>query len=258
MTVEFFECCSVRIAALSPEAAVREVRALAAAGGGHGVHLCNAYTLSLVTRDKDYRDAFRASALNLADGVPVLWFGKAIGHEELTGAVRGPTLMLDVMRSSVESDAAHYLYGANAETMAALVSKLTRLVPGIRIVGAESPPFRPLSSEEVADMKERIVSASPDFLWVGLGTPKQDLFIARYAAELGCVCLGVGAAFDFTAGTVREAPQWCRGTGLEWLYRLSQDPRRLWRRYLFGNARFASRALVDLAGIRLARLFVAR
>ncbi len=253
MTAESFECCGVRIAALTPAGAVSELHALASAGGGHAVHLCNAYTLSLASKHSDYRAGFESAALNLADGTPVVWAGKAAGNRSLTQAVRGPTLMLDVMRTGVSRGAKHYLYGGNAETTGMLKTRLQELIPDICIVGSESPPFRPLSSAEVRAMTERITRASPDFLWVGLGTPKQDVFLARHAKELDCVCLGVGAAFDFTAGTVREAPAWSHSTGLEWLFRLSQDPRRLWRRYLFGNAVFVRTALAEATRCRIAR-----
>jgi N-acetylglucosaminyldiphosphoundecaprenol N-acetyl-beta-D-mannosaminyltransferase len=132
----------------------------------------------------------------------------------------------------------HYLYGSTADVVGALARRLAELAPGVEIVGAESPPFRPLSEGEEERLVEQIRSARPDIVWVGLGTPRQDKFVDRFRDHLGTTLVAVGAAFDFIAGAKRQAPGWMQDLGLEWVFRLATEPRRLWRRYLVGNILF--------------------
>ena len=130
--------------------------------------------------------------------------------------------------------------------VSALAGRLAELAPGIEIVGIESPPFRPLSEREEAELVERVHRARPDIVWVGLGTPRQDLFVDRFRDRLGAILVAVGAAFDFLAGAKRQAPAWMQDRGLEWAFRLAMEPRRLWRRYLVGNTRFVCGVLKDI------------
>jgi N-acetylglucosaminyldiphosphoundecaprenol N-acetyl-beta-D-mannosaminyltransferase len=231
-------CLGVRIDALGPRRAVEELRALARTAQGHSVHLCNAYTLTLADRDPDFAHLLNGSSLNLADGTPVAWAGLRAGFTEMSAPVRGTNLMLDVMQAGVADGATHYLYGSDPETIESLRRRLPELIPGLQLVGAESPPYRELRPAEEAKLVSRLSDLHPAFIWVGLGTPMQDLFAEKFAARIGSVCVPVGAAFNFVAGTKSEAPQWIHGTGLEWLYRLVREPKRLWRRYLVGNTRF--------------------
>jgi N-acetylglucosaminyldiphosphoundecaprenol N-acetyl-beta-D-mannosaminyltransferase len=128
----------------------------------------------------------------------------------------------------------HYLYGADPETVERLAGTLRERYPGVEIVGVESPPFRPLSEVEEQELFERVGLAKPDIFWVGLGTPRQDTFVAKYAERLGCTLVPVGAAFDFISGSKRSAPQLAQKLGLEWAFRFASEPVRLWRRYVFG------------------------
>jgi N-acetylglucosaminyldiphosphoundecaprenol N-acetyl-beta-D-mannosaminyltransferase len=234
-----FMCCGVRIDALDTQGAVFALKRLAlTAGVGKGVHLCNAFTLSLASADERLRDGLNAAAINLADGTPVAWMGQAAGHGVMRAPVRGMEVMLEVMREGVSWGARHYLYGSTPATLDLLERELRSAIPGVCIVGKQSPPFRALTSDEQADMLRAVQEDSPHFVWIGLGTPKQDLFVVEWADKMESVLVPVGAAFDFAAGTVREAPRWLRGSGLEWAYRLLCEPRRLWRRYLFGNTVF--------------------
>jgi N-acetylglucosaminyldiphosphoundecaprenol N-acetyl-beta-D-mannosaminyltransferase len=138
----------------------------------------------------------------------------------------------------------HYLYGSTPETLAMLEEQIADLAPGAEIVGSYSPPFRPPTPEEDAADAARILATDADIVWVGLGMPKQELWMHRVAPQLpGTVVLGVGAAFDFLAGVTKQAPPWMQRAGLEWLFRLSQEPRRLWRRYIWNNPAFATLAL---------------
>jgi N-acetylglucosaminyldiphosphoundecaprenol N-acetyl-beta-D-mannosaminyltransferase len=196
--------------------------------------------------DRDLKIIHNRSLLSLADGVPMAWLGKARGHSAMC-QVAGPDFMPAVLARSGKSGERHYLWGGGIGVASALKRELLARNPDLIIVGAETPPFRPLTQEEEIGLVDRINRTQPHFFWVGLSTPKQERFMAdflgRYAASLelggqGFVMLGVGAAFDFQAGLTREAPRWLRGSGFEWFYRLLSDPRRLWKRYLRNNPRF--------------------
>jgi len=141
--------------------------------------------------------------------------------------------MLALCQRSLQGGYRHFLYGGAPGVPELLARRLQERYPGLRIVGTYSPPFRPLTPEEDAEVVERINRARPDIVWVGLGTPKQELWMAEHVAKLqNPVMIGVGAAFDFHAGIKRQAPRWMQKHGLEWLFRLSQEPQRLWKRYL--------------------------
>lgn len=244
-----FLCCGIRIDAVTPDEALDRLLDLARSKDGRAVHLCNAYTLSLALRQPEVRSALEHGDLNLPDGTPVIWVGRRVGFPWLLRRVYGPDLMLAAARAGRELAVRHYLYGSTPAVLEGLVARLAQLAPGIQIVGIESPPFRPLTSREEAELVERIRLARPDILWVGLGTPLQDIFVSRFRDQLGATLVAVGAAFDFIAGTKAQAPIWMRDHGLEWAFRLAIEPRRLWRRYLFGNARFLRTTWRQLLGI---------
>lgn len=237
-TVPTYAVCSVPIAAIgAPEAASRIV-ADALSRVPCEVHLCNAYTLSLVDGDAQMRTALLAADLNLADGTPVAVLGRRHG---LPGPVRGTELVGEVARQGV-SDVRHYLYGGNEGVADLMAAELVRTVPGASVVGTECPPFRPLTDEDLSGLVERVRASGANVLWIGLGTPRQDYLVHLLAPQLSIPVVPVGAAFDFWSGTIKEAPRFLRGTGLEWVYRLAKEPRRLWRRYLLGNPRFVRSA----------------
>lgn len=243
-----FTCCGVRISALSPDDAVQVLVSDACERKAYGVHLCNAFTLSLAAKDGAYTSVLNEAGHNLADGTPVAWIGRRLGHTQITRSVRGPTLMLAVMQAGLPLELRHYLYGGASGVVDALQRTLLDAMPTLKIVGLESPPFRTLTEEELLETASRVQQSEAHFVWVGLGTPKQDLFVAWAAADghLPTITVAIGAAFDFISGNVREAPSWLHGSGLEWLYRLALEPTRLWRRYLIGNFVFLSAASRDL------------
>jgi N-acetylglucosaminyldiphosphoundecaprenol N-acetyl-beta-D-mannosaminyltransferase len=138
----------------------------------------------------------------------------------------------------------HFLLGSTPAVLHSLARELQTRFPGVDIVGMESPPFRPLTESERQHQDRRIRNSEAHVVWVGLGTPKQDIEARRLAAHLPVVAIGIGAAFDFTAGTAQLAPAWMSNVGLEWFYRLVKEPRRLWKRYIFGNLRFLKSALL--------------
>jgi exopolysaccharide biosynthesis WecB/TagA/CpsF family protein len=235
-------CAGVPITAGTRAQAARLVLDLASAPGPSGVdvHLCNAYTLALADRDRFYRDMLGTAAVNFPDGKSVVWANR-VRHRELalpTERVYGPDLFHDVLALGQVVGLRHYLLGSTWDVLTALDSRIRKLYPDALVVGMDSPPFRDLTVSELADQAERIRSSGAQIVWVGLGTPKQDWEAARLAARLPLVFVAVGAAFDFVAGTKPQAPRWMQHNGLEWTFRLASEPRRLWKRYLFGNLRF--------------------
>lgn len=213
------------------------------------VHFANAYTVALADSDPEYAALFaRSSALNLTDGMPVAWVGRrAYGRSSAEWPrVYGPDVMQAVLS---RGGLLHYLLGGDERTLSALRGEIERRFPAALIVGAESPPFRALVDQERRDQDRRIRDSGAQIVWVGLGTPKQDWEVARLIEGLPVVALAVGAAFDFIAGTKPQAPVWMQRTGTEWLYRLASEPRRLAKRYLWGNPRFL-RAAARNPGLR--------
>ncbi len=238
-------CCGVRIDGLGPEAAVRTLLE-SRYGTARGAHLCNSHTLGLAFRDETYRRELNEGHLNFADGHWVAKVGRWRGQRDLTARVYGPALMLATMDRGRTFGLRHYLYGASTETVARLADTLTRRYPGVQIVGLEAPPFRALEPHEEDDLAQRIADAAPDIVWVGIGTPRQDHFVARHAQRLQCTLVPVGAAFDFNSGTKRAAPRFIQRAGMEWLFRFAMEPRRLWRRYLIGIPVFILGVLTDI------------
>jgi N-acetylglucosaminyldiphosphoundecaprenol N-acetyl-beta-D-mannosaminyltransferase len=229
-----YDVCSIPIADLDATAAARLIVAHAATRTSFQVHLCNAYTLSLVDRDLLLADALRAADLNLPDGTPVAWMsGGASQH----GPVRGPGLVGAVATAGL-GVARHYLWGGKDGVAEGMAEGLQSAIPGVEIVGTETPPFRRLTDADLFDLATRVNASGANILWVGLGTPRQDYVVHRIAPLLDMPIVPVGAAFDFWSGAVPEAPAFLHGSGFEWMYRLSREPRRLWRRYLIGNPQF--------------------
>lgn len=200
--------------------------------GGSDFHFLNAYSLAVSETDIPYRECLSDASYNFADGKPISILSR-LGKSRLQ-QVRGPALFEDVMDIGRESNLRHYLLGSTQETLDELERNLLARHPGVLIVGSYSPPFRSLHPIEQAAQDELIRESQADVVWVGLGTPKQDLEAARLKSE-GFCAVAIGAAFDFSAGTKNEAPVWITQIGFEWLYRLFTEPRRLWRRYLVGN-----------------------
>lgn len=211
------------------------------------VHLCNAYVISLASRDERYAAVLRAGDLNLADGAPVAWTLRRLGAPLDGARPSGAELFAEVFARSAAGGLRHYLYGSSPATVKGLVEEVRQRWPGATLVGADSPPYRPLTGAEYEDLVSRIRASGAEIVWIGIGTPKQDLLVERLRHDVSAVLIPVGAAFDFLAGEKRRAPSWMRRLGLEWVHRLFTEPRRLWRRYLVGN-------LVFLAVARRARL----
>lgn len=189
-------------------------------------------------RDASYRQKINSFDLAAPDGQPIRWALNRFHHAGLRDRVYGPELMLRLCRRCAREDIGIFLYGSTPDVLHALCARLEALCPGLRIVGGESPPFRPLTPEEDAAVIQRFNNSGAGLVFIGLGLPKQDHFAYDHREKIQAVLLCVGAAFDFCAGTQKMAPSWMQRRGLEWLYRLIREPRRLWRRYLTTNAVF--------------------
>lgn len=217
--------------------AIGQITAIAQSGGGGDVHLANSYVAALAYSDPEYRAILTESAAIYPDGRPLTWASRLTRGTALS-QVRGPSLFPDMMDQGRATGLRHYLLGNTDDVLERLVAELERRCPGVEIVGTHKSYFRPLTADELAAQDADIRRAAPDIVWVGLGTPLQDVETRRLARELGIVAIGVGVAFDFIAGTKAVAPAWMARLGIEWVFRLATEPRRLWRRYLIGNAVF--------------------
>lgn len=204
-----------------------------------GEYICvaNVHTTVTAHNDPDYRAVQNGAVLALPDGGPLSRYSRRKGFAD-AARVTGPDLMQRLLRESAEKHYRHYFYGSTPETLELLRRKLEETYPGAIIAGMESPPFRALTPEEDAEAVARINAARPDFVWVGLGAPKQERWMATHQGRVHALMLGVGAAFDYEAGNIRRAPQWMQRCSLEWLYRLLQDPKRLFKRYFMTNTQF--------------------
>jgi N-acetylglucosaminyldiphosphoundecaprenol N-acetyl-beta-D-mannosaminyltransferase len=204
--------------------------------------------------DPEMRRALEGSTLTVPDGMPLVWAANALG-EDLQDRVYGPELMLRYCERSRDKGYRIFLYGGRDQgSLAQLALNLRLRFPGIKIVGGYSPPFRSLTDEEETAIAEQINRARPDVVWVGTGVPKQEKWMAHMRDRLEApVLAAVGAAFDFHAGRVPMAPSWMQDRGLEWTYRIAQEPRRLLPRYLIHNPRFVARVTMQLVRERLRR-----
>lgn len=207
------------------------------------IRLSNAYCVALASKDTSYQKLLSGPGLNFPDGTPVAWFMKR--RNATAERVRGPSLFMETLDSGRSQDIGHFFLGTTPETLAGLESEVSERFPGVRISGRFAPPFAPIDDRFYDECITRISATDAQLIWVALGTPKQDFVAEELARRVGKPAAAVGAAFDFAARTAREAPLWMQKTGTEWIYRLATEPRRLWRRYLFGNIQFLRSALTE-------------
>ena len=210
--------------------------------GAHGVIEAQA--------DRALRGILNRAYLCTPDGMPTVWMSRLMGYRNVR-RVYGPDLMLEVCHTSIAHGFRHFVYGGANGTAERLRKSLCERFPGLQIVGTFEPPFRALNAAEEIKLKDEITAARPDVMWVGLSTPKQEKFMAEYLAKLDVtLMIGVGAAFDFHTGQVKQAPRWMQRSGLEWMYRVYREPRRLWRRYFKVVPQFIYLAAAQLLGFR--------
>jgi len=200
--------------------------------------------------DAAFRTILNQAFLCTPDGMPMVWMGKIRGHRKMQ-RVYGPDLMLDVCAWSEINSCRHFFFGGAEGVVEALIGKLKARFPKLEIAGTFTPPFRALNPQEEIQLREIVHAARPDIFWVGLSTPKQENFMAEFLPKLDVtLMIGVGAAFDFHSGRVKQAPRWMQRSGLEWFYRLCREPKRLARRYLTNNPRFALKMFAQLCGFK--------
>lgn len=201
-------------------------------------------------RNHELAQVYARATLMVPDGTPTVWVGRWQGFHDMQ-RVAGPDLMLEVFRRKEFAQRTHFLYGGKQGVAEALAASLTRRFPWVRIIGTYTPPFRDLNEEEENSLVTRLHALKPDMIWVGISTPKQERFMMRILPLLeSCLMFGVGAAFDFHTGRIKDAPQWVKRAGLQWLHRLMQDPRRLFWRYLRNNSAFLWHIALQLTGLR--------
>jgi N-acetylglucosaminyldiphosphoundecaprenol N-acetyl-beta-D-mannosaminyltransferase len=195
-------------------------------------------------------EVYSNAAMTIPDGMPLAWVGRMQGHTGMQ-RVTGPDLMLEVFRRKEFSETTHFFYGGHEGVAAELRNKLQQQFPWVKIVGTYTPPFRELSECEETGLFAHIAKLKPDIMWIGIGCPKQEIFMARYLPNLETkLIVGVGAAFDFHTGRIRDCANWIKLAGLQWLHRLLQDPRRLWGRYLRNNPAFLWHITLQLLNVR--------
>lgn len=201
-------------------------------------------------RDPELAAIYEGSTLTVPDGTPTVWVGRLQG-QKLMQRVAGPDLMLEVFRRQEFACYTHFLYGGEEGVAEQLRERFTRSYPWAHILGTYTPPFRDLNAEEEGSLVARIRELKPDIIWVGISTPKQERFMHRYLHLLDTTLMfGVGAAYDFHTGRILDAPQWIKTIGMQWMHRLLQDPRRLWKRYLRNNPAFLWHIALQLSGLR--------
>ncbi|MET8801331.1 WecB/TagA/CpsF family glycosyltransferase [Streptomyces sp. NPDC004546] len=231
----------VGISAVDPHMTLEEITRWIETGKREYVCVTGVHGVMESQRDPALRRAYNASGLAVPDGMPMVWAGHRAGAHWMR-RVYGPDLMLSVLGRAAERGWSSFLYGGAQGVPELLGEQLVARFPGLKIAGAYSPPFRPLTADESDAVVETINASGADLVWVGIGAPKQEAWMAAHRGRLDArVLIGVGAAFDFHAGLKPQAPGWMRQCGLEWAYRLAKEPRRLWRRYLRNNPAYLAR-----------------
>lgn len=211
-----------------------------------GDYMCvsNVHTTVTSFEDKSYCDVQNGGILAIPDGGPLSTVGRKRGFKNMKRTT-GPSYMGEILKISAQKGYRHYFYGSTEETLEKLYKVLQHDYPGIQIAGMYSPPFRPLTEEENRLVVERINEVKPDFVWIGLGAPKQERWMAEHQGKINKgFMVGVGAGFDYFAGNISRAPEWMQKSNLEWVYRLFQDPKRLFGRYMHTNMKFIWNAMV--------------
>lgn len=210
-----------------------------------GDYICvsNVHTTVTSFEDAAYCAIQNGGLMAIPDGGPLSTVGQKRGHKNMERTT-GPSLMGEIFEISAKKGYRHYFYGSKEETLELLQKKLMEKYPEIQIAGMYSPPFRPLTEEEDKVIIERINETKPDFVWVGLGAPKQEKWMAAHQGKIDGLMLGVGAGFDYYAENIKRAPMWMQKHNLEWVYRLAQDPKRLFKRYWSTNTKFIWNAMI--------------
>lgn len=231
MDIPRVDVLGVQVSAVNMDMAVDAVKSWAETDDRQYVCVTGVHGVIESQRDGELREIHNRSGLTTPDGMPMVWSGRRAGADWMD-RVYGPDLMLEVLVEAERRGWSSYFYGGAEGVPERLVGRLSEKFPGLKVAGLHSPPFRQLTEQEKAEVAAEINESGATFVWVGLSTPKQERWMAEFRPLLEApVLFGVGAAFDFHAGQVSQAPRWMQRSGLEWLYRLAKEPRRLWKRY---------------------------
>lgn len=240
----------VGISAINMDMALDSIEGWVARHEQHYVCVTPVHSVMECQSDPGLRRIFNGSGLSTPDGMPLVWLCRYNGYRNVN-RVYGPDLMLALCKRSLVRGYSHFFYGSAKGVPEQLAENLQNRFPGLMVAGTYSPPFHPLMPEEDTQIVRMINEASPDIVWVSLGAPNQERWMAAHRGQLTApVLIGVGAAFDFHAGRKKQAPYWMQQNGLEWLFRLVAEPRRLWKRYLINSPRFVALALLQKIGLR--------
>lgn len=216
------------------------------ASGRRYVCTCPVYTLMMCREKPDVMRAVNGADMVTADGMPIVWLQRRTGAPQAE-RVYGPDVLDALCKATAGTGVSHYFYGGSPEVVGAMIDKLRARLPGLTVAGSFSPPIAPLGAAPDPEHIARLNDSGADIVWVGLGSPKQDLWMAQYRPQLHApLLIAVGAAFDMAAGAKRQAPRWMQRGGVEWLFRLLQEPRRLARRYLVYNPKFILLAMREI------------
>lgn len=242
-----YRVLGTRVNALQiPEVITQMQHWIAARDSCHYIAVTGMHGVTEAKHDPQLRAALASASLVVPDGMPLIWLGRRHGFT-LPRRVYGPELMLRFWQETKAAHYRHFFYGGAPGVAEALAEKFTSQFPAHQVAGTLSPPYRELTPAEDREVCSTINASNPDVVWVGLGTPKQERWMRDHQDRLTApVLVGVGAAFDFHAGRMRSAPAWMGDHGLEWLFRLAQEPRRLWRRYLLRGSEFAVLSIFEL------------
>jgi N-acetylglucosaminyldiphosphoundecaprenol N-acetyl-beta-D-mannosaminyltransferase len=245
--VKYLSILGTRVFRTNYELVTSDVCTWAQVAESRTVYAANVHMLMEAYDSPAFQKLINQADMVTPDGMPLVWMLRLKGVKEQT-RVYGPTLMLQVLELAETKGIPVGFYGGSPEVLAALIKRLNQSYPALKIQYSYSPPFRSLTDEEDAQMLEQIFQSGVCILFVGLGCPKQEKWMAEHKGKIPAVMLGVGAAFDFHAGIKRQSPPILQKLGLEWFFRLTQEPKRLWRRYLYNNPRFVFLAIADLLG----------
>ncbi len=233
-----FDVCGVPVSALNLGEACRQIDEWIKKKEQRYICIAPVATIVDAQNDQDYRKVVIGASMVTPDGMPLVWIGRFKGNRHV-GRTYGPDLLQALCKEGGTQGYRHYFYGGTEKTSERLEINLRKQFPNIRITGRYVPDQQPIHFSEKKEILEAIDQSGADILWIGLGSPKQDFWMAEHRHRLNVpVMIGVGAAFDFVAGTKPQAPRWMRQAGMEWFYRLCFEPRRLWKRYLIGNSQF--------------------
>ncbi|WP_082195433.1 WecB/TagA/CpsF family glycosyltransferase [Bacillus testis] len=247
-TIPTCNILGVDIAAINMEWLIKYIEKNVKSESGNrlsGDYICvsNVHTVVTSYEDKLYRDIQNGGLMAIPDGGPLSTVGRKRGYQHMSRTT-GPDFMGELFKRSIKCGYRHYFYGSTDETLKKLHSELKKKYPGIQIAGMYSPPFRPLTVEENEAVIKKINQTEPDFVWVGLGAPKQEKWMAEQQGNIKGLMVGVGAGFDYFAGNINRAPVWMQEANMEWFYRFIQEPKRLFRRYLDTNTKFIWHAMI--------------